>query len=199
MSTPARKRDLDAAATREALLESGRRLFLQGGYAAVSAEALVRSAGLTRGALYHHFDGKKGLFRELVAALQDDAAALVGRAMSQASDPWDAASNGARAFLELTTETAYRELVLIQAPLVLGWALWRELDEERLGSLVVTGIRALRDAGRLSPLPEQLVATGLYGALTELSLVVAADPYPHVALERAHRVFMAMLGGLGSS
>ncbi|GAA6527980.1 TetR/AcrR family transcriptional regulator [Intrasporangium sp. DVR] len=192
------KRELDAAATRELLLRSALPLFLQRGFGQVSAEELVRSAGLSRGALYHHFDGKLGLFRELVSAEQVKAARRMRAVMADDTDPLQSAIAGAREFLRMCCGREYREIVLLQGPIALGWDEWRSLDHEHLGGLVVAGVRAMQREGLLPPQASpDLLAAALYGALTELSLVVAHAPDVDAELERAAGVFESVLIGLG--
>jgi AcrR family transcriptional regulator len=169
------RRELYAEATREALAKSGRRLFLERGYGAVSAEELVAAAGLSRGALYHHFDGKQGLFEHVFVEEETRAAERIAGAMADAPDLWQQALAGVHAFLDICTEPDYRAIVLQQGPLALGWDRWRELDQQYLGGLLLAGVQALLDAGLIADHPPELIAASLFGALTELSMIVARD------------------------
>src|SRR6516164_3359363 len=115
-------------ATRTALLATARAMFAERGYAAVGTEEIVRSAGVTRGALYHHFAGKAELFeavyedveRELVGTIADSL-------MATATDPLQALHAGTRAFLEACEDPAVQRIAMIDAPSVLGWERWREI------------------------------------------------------------------------
>ena len=115
------------AATRALLIDSARKLFADKGFSAVSTEAIVAAAGVTRGALYHQFDDKAALFaavyeeveRELVADVAERIVA-VGPA-----DQLQAMRIGARLFLDLCSAPEVQQIVLIDAPAVLGWEQWR--------------------------------------------------------------------------
>src|SRR5436190_22817927 len=104
-------------ATRAALVAAGRSLFAERGYAAVATEEIVRAAGVTRGALYHHFDGKRELF---AAVYEDVERQLVERiatsAMASEGDPMEALQAGAQAFLEACEDPAVQRIALLDAP-----------------------------------------------------------------------------------
>src|SRR3954447_245095 len=116
--------------TRAALLEAGRRLFAERGYNAVAAEEIVTEAGVTRGALYHHFDGKAGLFEAVFIGIE---AGLVEEFLDEgflAGDPLDAMRSGITRFLQLSLESGVQRIALIDAPVVLGWKRWHEIEAE---------------------------------------------------------------------
>lgn len=116
--------------TRQVLLEAGRQMFATRDYAELPAEELVQAAGLTRGALYHHFDGKRGLFEEVFNCLEYEAAQQIQAAMDAGVDPLDRAERGAAEFLVACADPVYRHIVLLQGPIALGHQRWRELDQE---------------------------------------------------------------------
>ncbi len=188
------RREHYVESTRAALLDAGRRFFAERGFTSVSAEELVRAAGLTRGALYHHFAGKQGLFEAVFEDLEARAAARITAAMAARETPWDRASEGIRAFLEICSDPDYREIVLLQGPIALGWQRWRELDQRHLGAILVEGLAAL--LGDSGPHPLNLTASAFYGALTELALSMADAEDPAQAREEALDLIKAMLTGL---
>ena len=173
MSAVKNVRDVYAENTRQTLLDTGRRLFAERDYATLSAEELVRSAGLTRGALYHHFDGKRGLFEAVLDEAERCAAQRIRAAISTTSDPMQRIVRGIAEFLDICADPGYQRIVLLEGPAALGWRRWRELDHTHLGSMVVEEMQALLDAGLIEPYPADLVAGAIYGALTELSLTIA--------------------------
>ncbi|WP_039796865.1 TetR/AcrR family transcriptional regulator [Nocardia araoensis] len=189
-------REKYAENTRQALLETAGRLFAEREYADLSAEELVRTAGLTRGALYHHFDGKKGLFEAVVDNLENRAAQRIRTAIDSASDPFDRVDRGVREFLDVCAEPDYRHIVLLQGPIGLGWQRWRELDQRHLGGLVVEAVRNLLDAALIRPYPATLLASAFYGALTELSLTIAETHDRQRAHEQAASLVHDLLEGL---
>ncbi|MFI0369318.1 TetR/AcrR family transcriptional regulator [Actinomadura sp. 1N219] len=187
-----------AESTRAALLDAGRRFFAERGFTAVSAEELVRAAGLTRGALYHHFAGKQGLFEAVFEELETQAAsritAAMARANARADAPEDQAAEGIRAFLEICSDPDYREIVLLQGPIALGWRRWRELDQRHLGAILTDRLTALLGDG--GPHPLALTTAAFYGALTELALSVADAEDPSQARDQAVRLTTTMLAAL---
>ncbi|MGP4026177.1 TetR/AcrR family transcriptional regulator [Actinomadura sp. 3N407] len=180
--------------TRAALLDTGRRFFAERGFTGVSAEELVRAAGLTRGALYHHFAGKQGLFEAVFEDLEAQAAARITAAMARDNTPRDKAAEGVRAFLEICSDPDYREIVLLQGPIALGWQRWRELDQRYLGTILTDGLTAL--LGGTGPHPIALTTAAFYGALTELALSIADADDPPRARDEAVHLIGAMLDGL---
>ncbi|MGH3243827.1 MAG: TetR/AcrR family transcriptional regulator [Spirillospora sp.] len=196
--------------TRAALLDTGRRFFAERGYTAVSAEELVRAAGLTRGALYHHFAGKQGLFEAVFENLEAQAAARITAAMDPARTPQEQAAEGIRAFLEICSDPDYREIVLLQGPIALGWQRWRELDQRHLGTILTDRLTALLGDSGPHPgthsgphpgthpgtHPVALTAAAFYGALTELALSVADAEDQPKARDQAVHLITTMLTAL---
>ncbi|MFC9471772.1 TetR/AcrR family transcriptional regulator [Nocardia sp. NPDC056952] len=189
-------RDKHVENTRQTLLETGARLFAEREYADLSAEELVRAAGLTRGALYHHFDGKKGLFEAVVDDLEQQAAQRIRAALDSSTDPVERVDRAMETFLDICTEPAYRHIVLLQGPIALGWRRWREVDQRHLIGLVIEGAQRLLDAGHIHPHPPELLASALYGALTEMSLTIAESDDVTLGRTRAAELARALLGGL---
>ncbi|WP_159843888.1 TetR/AcrR family transcriptional regulator [Nocardia sp. CY41] len=189
-------RDRHIENTRRTLLETAARLFAEREYADLSAEELVRAAGLTRGALYHHFDGKKGLFEAVVEELEDHAAQRIRAAIDSATDPFERVDRSLGAFLDICAEPEYRHIVLLQGPIALGWRRWREVDQRHLSSLVLEGARDLLDAGLIQPHPPELLASAFYGALTEMSLTIAESDDIEKGRAEAAALARALLSGL---
>jgi AcrR family transcriptional regulator len=156
--------------TTEALLAAGRRLFGEHGYAGVSSASLAAEAGLTTGAVYHHFEGKAALFEAVFEMVENELAAAVRLAAAGAGDPLVRLERGALGFLEAAGEPSVRRIVLIDGPSVLGWERWREIDERHhlrpLKAVLITAIRTgvleRQNAGALARL--------LMGAFTEAAL-----------------------------
>ncbi|RSN31484.1 TetR/AcrR family transcriptional regulator [Amycolatopsis sp. WAC 04169] len=182
--------------TRQALFDTGLRLFAEREYASLSAEELVRAAGLTRGALYHHFDGKRGLFEAVVDELEHEAADRIRAAIASSEDPVERTERGATEFLAVCAEPRYRHVVLLQGPIALGWRRWRELDQKHLSGLVDDTVQAMLATSRIRPHPAKLVAAAFYGALTELALVVAETDDPDEARAQAAALVHDLITGL---
>ncbi|HEY7294290.1 MAG TPA: helix-turn-helix domain-containing protein, partial [Dehalococcoidia bacterium] len=151
--------------TRRVLLDVGQRLFAERGFAATGTEEIVRQAGVTRGALYYHFKDKQDLFRAVVEDMQQQGMARLGAALRSIADPWQRLRTGMQAFLDGCLEPETRQILLIDAPAVLGWAAWREIDSRyALGALRMT-LEAAAAAGQLDPQPLEPLAHLLLGAL----------------------------------
>lgn len=182
--------------TRQALLDTGLALFVERGYDRVSAEALVRATGLSRGALYHHFDGKRGLFEAIFDNLEQHAAQRIRTSIGSETDPFARVDRGVAAFLEVCSENDYRQIVMVQGPVALGWERWRELDQHHLGSLVLAAVQSLLEPGLIKPYPAELIARAIFGTLTELCLGLAVAEDPELARSQAAELVHDLLGGL---
>ncbi|WP_306363948.1 TetR/AcrR family transcriptional regulator [Nocardia sp. CC227C] len=191
-------REKYAENTRQTLIDTAARLFAEREYANLSAEELVRSAGLTRGALYHHFGGKRGLFEAVVELLEDRAAQRIRRAITAVPDPFERIDRGIAEFLEICAEPDYRHIVLQQGPIALGWRRWRELDQRHLGGLLLEAIRELLAAELIRPYPAELIASAFYGALTELPLTITETADPEHARALSAGLVRELLGGLAT-
>jgi AcrR family transcriptional regulator len=161
-------------ATREALIAAAHALFAEQGFAGVATEEIVRAAGVTRGALYHHFDGKRELF---AAVYEDVERQLVERiaasAMASAGDPMEALQAGAEAFLDACEDPAVQRIALLDAPSVLGWERWREIGLRFGFGLVQATLQAAMEAGQIAAQPVSPLAHLLLGAIDEGAMLVA--------------------------
>ena len=167
------------AATRRALLDAARVLFARKGYAEVTVEEVVRRAGVTRGALYHHFEDKRLLLRAVVEEIEDEIDALVEGAAREAhagsGDPLEAMMAGHYAFLDACSRPEVRRLVLLDGPAVLGWEEWHEIDAGHAVAQIEAGLGMLVDAELMEPQPLRPLAHLLHGAVIEAALYVAVS------------------------
>jgi len=184
--------------TRAALIAAGRALFAAHGYDAVAAEQIVEEAGVTRGALYHHFDGKAGLFEAVFLEIETELMTKFPLEELIGDDPMAALRTGVSRFLTLSLENEVQRIALIDAPSVLGWARWQEIEAAHGLGLIRAGLDAAAAAGQLKPLPTEDLATALLGAMTESALAAARAPSKQAARKRAEAVLLALLDGLGT-
>jgi AcrR family transcriptional regulator len=161
------------SATRLALLDAGRQLFAQHGFAGAGQEEIVRRAGVTRGALAHHFGTKEGLFRAVVESIQSELGVRIATAAMDGDDPTAQLRLGCVAFLDSALDPAVRRIVLLDAPAVLGWQVWREMDNAHGLGLVTEALEHCMDAGLMSRRPVQPLAHILLAALNEAAMLVA--------------------------
>ena len=185
--------------TRTALLDAARGLFGTLGYAAVSTTEIVAEAGVTRGALYHHFADKRELFRAVYEGVEEDltrrsAAALT---LGDSEDIVAALIAGGEAFLDACLDRPIRRIVLEDGPAVLGWAEWRAIGERHGLGVIEGALRYGVESGRLRELPVRASAHALLGALDELALWVATAEDPAVAREHAGESLRAIAASLG--
>ena len=122
-------------------------LFAERGYGAVGTEEIVARAGVTRGALYHHFRDKRDLFRAVFERLEEGLVASIASQMAGVEDPWEVLVTGMRAALDAATEPAVIRISLLDAPAVLGWREWRDIEARHGLGLVAAGLRNAMDQG----------------------------------------------------
>ena len=170
-----------SASTRAALLSAARELFAEHGFAATGREQIAERAGVTRGALYHHFASKELLFRAVVEELEVELGTKVMMAAAQSTDAAEQLRLGCMAFLDACLDPAVRRVVLIEAPVVLGWEQWREIDEQHGLMLVKVALQAVIDSGQMAPVAVEPLAHLLLGALNEAAMMVANAKKPKAA------------------
>jgi len=192
----ARRRDATARATRQALISAALELFSERGYAEVGTEQVVARAAVTRGALYHHFDDKKDLFRAVHERVEQDLVERIGARMEGVSDPWEVMVTGTRAFLEACDEQAVKQIALTDAPAVLGWAEWREIDERYGLGLMKAALGGAMDAGVLRREPLDPLAHLMLGAMSEAAFMIANAEDPDAVRKDAETTMFALLEGL---
>jgi AcrR family transcriptional regulator len=187
-----------SAATRAALIGAARRLFAERGYAAVGTPEVVAAAGVSRGALYHQFGGKADLFLAVYEAVEQEIAERIGGlvAAAGATDPLDALTAGAEAFLDACAEREVQRIVLIEAPAVLGWDMWRAIGLKYGLGLTEGILRAAIEAGRIGEQPVRPLAHVLIGALDEAALYVARAEDPAAARAEMGAVLERVVRGL---
>lgn len=165
--------------TRRALIEAATALFAEHGYVDTAREEICARAGVTRGALDHHFDGKKGLFRAVAEDVEVRLNQRIAEAAMLASDPVEALKAGCHKYLDTATEPDVRRILLLDSRAVLGWKDWQEFHAEHGLRLMMEGIRAAlppRRSASVEPLAHVLLA-----ALTEAALYVATSDRPKAA------------------
>jgi AcrR family transcriptional regulator len=168
-------------ATTGALVGAARELFAQDGYAATSLDAVVEAAGVTKGALYHHFASKRELFAAVFAAEQQKLSAITAEVYERIEDPWEAFEASCRAFVEACQEPGVQRIFLLDAPAALGWETIRDLESGTLAMMQFAIQRAI-DEGRIPPRPARPLAHLLFGGICECAMVVARAEDQRTAL-----------------
>lgn len=185
-------------ATRGDLMKVARALFAERGFAGTGTEEIVERAGVTRGALYHHFRDKEDLFRAVYEQVEQELAEQVVAAtlkLSQANR-LDQLRAGADAFLDACLDPAVQQIALVDAPSVLGWQAWRAIDAKYGFGLLRAGLEGAMDAGEIAQQPAGPLAHVLLAALTEAALVIANADDVESARSEVGATVLRLLDGL---
>lgn len=189
-----------SAATRDALVAAGRALFGARGYANVGTEEVVRAAGVSRGALYHHFADKAELFAAVFESVEEMTSARIVAAVTAASpdDPIAAMRLGTAVFLDTCTEPEMARIMLLDAPAVLGAQGWSDISTEYNMGLAVQLITRGIELGRIPPQPAVPLARILLGALREAALYLASAPDPAAAREQVGAILNGIIESIAA-
>lgn len=159
--------------TMQKLMEVAREMFSRQGYAEAAMEEIVKEAGVTRGALYHHFGSKEGLFQAVLASIQKEIGDRVEAEAAKSQDPWQQLLFGCLAFVSSAVEHRNRRILLIDGPSVIGWETWRQMDEENSMRHLKEQLQSMQDQGYLRPVPIDALTHLLSGAMNEAVLWIA--------------------------
>lgn len=198
MEIKRRTQEERSAATREALITGARKLWGLRGYAEVGTPEIATEAGVTRGAMYHQFADKAALFRDVVEVVEQDVMARMATlvAASGAATPADAIRVAVDAWLEVSGDPEVRQLILLDAPVVLGWAGFRDVAQRySLGMTEQLITEAIR-AGQLARQPVRPLAQVLIGALDEAAMFIATADDPKRARRETRQVLRRLIDGM---
>lgn len=185
--------------TKAKLVALARELFARQGHGGVALQELCDRAGVTRGALYHHFPGKAALFEAVFEQVHVEllmASAQAADGLPEGSVDWFAA--GFDAFLDKVLEPDVRQIVITDAPAVLGLARFTELDERYAYTAIADGLRAAAAAGALRADDPETMARLLLGALTRAGMLIASSPEPRATRDAAAASLRALIGGFAA-
>ncbi len=181
--------------TRAGLIAAARALFSERGFANTSTEQVVNAAGVTRGALYHHFNSKEALFREVFVALEEEFVETARHVASPQADAWANLAVGCHAFLDACLQPDVQRIMLLDGPSVLGPD-WRLIEERYALRLVVSALeRAMRD-GTVARVDPATLGRMLLAAINEAGLHIAQAEESQSARREAGRALDALLSGL---
>ena len=193
------KRVEQGQATRAALIRVATELFAANGYDGTAIPTVLDAAGVSRGALYHHFESKEALFEAVLQAVEGQATLKVTRAAGGATDPLDGLRRGCAAYLAMCRDPVVRQISLIDAPAVVGWERWREIDEQHAFGLVKAAIAAIAADGRVKPELVDVMAHMVLAALLEVALLVARADEGRIAVRRGQEAIDELLTALFAS
>ncbi len=168
-----RRTAAEAEQTRRAIVTAARAVFAEHGYAAASTTAIGAAAGVTRGALYHHFADKTELFRAVFVEIEHELNETVLAAALAESDSLSAFVAGCAAWLDFAVRPDYQRVAVVEAPAVLGAAEWHEIDAGIGLASMEAGLKALARDGVIAEPPTRALAVLLFGALTDAGLALS--------------------------
>ncbi|MGC5027298.1 TetR/AcrR family transcriptional regulator [Tsukamurella sp. DT100] len=187
------------AATRTALIAAARELFAEHGYAGVGTQAIVEAAGVTRGALYHQFGDKRGLFEAVFDAVEEESIGAAGRAAVAAAEdlgPVDTMLVAVDTFMAAIADPGVTRITMIDAPAVLGWEGWRARGEKYGLAVIESLLAGAMDQGHITPEPTRPLAHALLGMLDESALYITRAADPDAALAEMRAVIARVVRGL---
>jgi AcrR family transcriptional regulator len=198
MEDSRRKQAERAAETREALIAAARPLFAAHGFAEVALETIVGAAGVTRGALYHHFADKTELFAAVFERVEGEVAARMVEAIGVEgqTDPLEVMRLGAAFWLDACSDPEVQRIVLVDAPAVLGWRRWTEIGNRYNIGLVRDLLTNAIETGRIPPQPAEVTALTMLGAMREATLYIARAPEHEQARQDAAAVMNRLIDAL---
>lgn len=190
-----RPRQQMIAETRAKLIGAARAAFGTVGYAATSMDELTAAAGLTRGALYHHFGDKKGLLAAVIAEIDAEMNERLNAVSARAADPWTGFRDECAAYIEMALEPEIQRLVLRDGPAVLGDP-WTWPTQSACIASMTESLGKLREAGVIRSFDPEAAARLIAGATLHAAQWIAHAPDARAASAKAIGAFDALLEGL---
>ncbi|HVU74462.1 MAG TPA: TetR/AcrR family transcriptional regulator [Mycobacteriales bacterium] len=198
VKTPDRRSQRSGDETRAALLDAAREQFGEKGYGATLTEDVVAQAGVTKGALYHHFGGKSELFAEVYEQVKREISDRVAEVF-MGRDPWTALVDGCRRLVDAQLDPAVRRIVLNDARAVLGWEEVRRIETQHGGTALRGALRKAMVAGVIDRQPLRPLSLMLTGALSESVFYVAEADDALAARAEVDALVQRILDGLRPS
>ncbi|EJL01583.1 MULTISPECIES: TetR/AcrR family transcriptional regulator [Pseudomonas] len=181
--------------TRGKLIKAAREAFAAKGYADSSMDDLTAQAGLTRGALYHHFGDKKGLLQAVIAQIDEEMVKRLSAIIDEAATTWDGFIDESIAYIKMSLEPEIQRIVFLDGPAVLGdpsqWPSQSACIRSTQRSL-----QRLLDEGTIRTVDTEATARLIMGALLGASLWMANAQDPHLACDKVVEGFLALASGL---
>ncbi len=190
------RREEYAETTRSAIVQAAVEQFASEGFAKSTVDNVAEAARVTKGAVYHHFTDKAELFEAVFVVMEERLLARVTAGVSGIDDPFELMASGVDLFLAECCEPDFRRIAIQEAPAALGWARWKEIEEQYFLGLVAGALEALAQAGLIALPSGDLTARMLLAAMSEAGLAVAASSRPDAERRRAGALVMRFVSGL---
>jgi AcrR family transcriptional regulator len=183
------------AETRAKLIDAARQAFGSVGYADASMDDFTAAAGLTRGALYHHFGDKKGLLQAVIAEIDTEMSERLRAIAAKATEPWRGFVDESIAYIEMALEPEIRRIVMRDGPAVLGDPSTWPSQSECIRSMTES-LRRLQNDGLIIDVDPEAAARLLSGASLHAAQWIANADDPAATSKRAVKAFKTLLDGL---
>ena len=184
------------ATTQGVILAAAQDLFGRQGFSATTVDQIAAAAGVAKGAIYHHFPTKEALFEQVFRETSADLAADLAKGVISALDPVTILSQGVRAYFAACADGPTGQIILKDAPVVLGWERWREVDVEYFGGFFPINLDAAMKAGLIGAQPVEPLARLFLGAVSEAAAACNASADPAATSRDYASAIEALLEGL---
>lgn len=190
---PVSRRDKYTEATRQALLDSARRLFGTVGYVGTSLDEIAQHEGLTKGAVYHHFKNKEVMFEAVIGLVLAEVLANIATQAQANSDPRQQALTAIDLFLDISLQPEYQQIVLRDGPAVLGWVRWKELEKQYSAPLIEALVSQLMDNGWMEVRPVDMVSRLIMAWIIEVAFMLTETTNPAETRQQAKAFLVDLL------
>lgn len=185
-----------AEITRAALLDSARFLFAKNGYQHTSIDEICRRARVTKGALYHHYRNKQDLFADVVETLELDLVNQILHVTADQQELWQTMLKGVDLFLEHCLDPAYRRIVMVDAPAVLGPAQLAKIGERTASGLVRSMVQGLMDQRLIAKQPVDIIVRLLLSVMIEGGMLIGESSSPQKTKKDVRKTLIRFLDAL---
>jgi AcrR family transcriptional regulator len=183
-------------ATRYAILAAATSLFGDKGFTATPMDEIATAAGVAKGAVYHHFPTKEAVFEAVLRRTSDALAVVINKKVQDAPDALAMLTRGTEAYFDACSHGPVGQIILKDGPAVLGWARWRQIDEEHFGLALPRALVLAMDSGLIERQPVAPLARLLLGAATEAAAACAASSDPAATGREHAAAFNRLIQGL---
>ncbi|MED3553120.1 TetR/AcrR family transcriptional regulator [Cytobacillus praedii] len=188
-----KKNKTETEQTIQILMEIARQHFTEYGYANVTLEEIAQEANVTRGALYHHFKNKKGLFLAVFEVVQKEIGEHVEAAAAQSNNSWQQLINGCQAYLEGAVVSQNQRILLIDGPAILGWDTFRKMDEKYSMNSLREQLQFMQERELIKHISVEAMTHCLSGAMNEAVLWISDHSDQKDVIEEVMIVLKHML------
>lgn len=192
-SKPTNLKVLSGRVTADNLLKIAEKAFASAGYAATSTESIIQAAGVTKGALYHHFSSKRLLFEAVYRSVEEQMANRIDRVSRASATPWDQLLNGCFAYIDSAADTGWQRILRIDGPAVLGMETWTAIDKAYGVDRLLPFLRHLKAANVLNVASVDAFAWQLTGAMNQATFWISGHDDPQKAIFESKQTLAHLL------